>query len=83
MHPKMEIMTYLTIIFKVMVGVHVRSWRRTEIAWYQMNMPGRSYRELIFEKSVVRMHTYTFSIHKLHTINSDYILNTTNRIALL
>jgi len=49
-----------------------------------MNMPGKCYRELIFEKSVVRMHTSIFSIHKLHRINSDYILNTNNRrIALL
>jgi hypothetical protein len=32
MHPKMEMMTYLTFIFKVTVMVIVRSWRKTEIA---------------------------------------------------
>lgn len=46
-----------------------------------MNMPGKRYRE--FEKSVVSMHTSIFSIHKLHTINSDYIINANNRLALL
>jgi len=45
-----------------------------------MNMPGKRYRELTIEKSVVRMHVSTFSIHKLHTINSDYILNTSSLI---
>lgn len=78
MHPKMEIMTYLNFIFKTAVMVIVRNWRRTEIALYQMSMPGKGYRELTFEKLVVRLHTSTISIHKLYTINSDYILNTNN-----